>query len=117
MSYPTLKDGSRNWCATCKHNGEECEYGEECSYQQNFDGTFNRDLKPTHYDDKPQTNADRIKAMSDEELAEWILREPTIGYFAVCPPGTKDGEDCPTSPCEQCWLDWLKSPVEEVDNG
>lgn len=64
-----------------------------------------------------QTNADRIRAMSDEELAEWILLGPTIGYFAVCPPGTKDGEDCPTSPCEQCWLDWLKSPVEEVDNG
>lgn len=64
----------------------------------------------------PQTHADRIRQMTDEELADWILREPTIGYFAVCPPGTKDGEDCPTSPCEQCWLDWLKSPVE-VDNG
>ena len=63
----------------------------------------------------PQTNADRIRQMSDEELAEWILREPTIGFFSVCPPGTKDGEDCPTSPCEQCWLDWLKAPVEEVD--
>lgn len=59
-----------------------------------------------------QTNADRIRSMSDEELAAWILREPTVGYFAVCPPGTKDGEDCPTSPCEQCWLDWLKSPAE-----
>lgn len=58
------------------------------------------------------TNADRIRGMTDEELAEWTLREPFVGYFAFCPPGTKDGGDCPTSPCEQCWLDWLKSPVE-----
>lgn len=64
-----------------------------------------------------KTNADRIRAMSDEELAEWIWREPTIGYFAVCPPGIKDGGDCPTSPCEQCWLDWLKATVEEVQDG
>lgn len=56
------------------------------------------------------TNADRIRAMSDEELAEWIMREPTIK--PICPPGT--GDECPTSPCEQCWLDWLK---QEVDNG
>ena len=58
------------------------------------------------------TNADRIRAMSDEELAEWILREPFAGFFSVCPPGTIEGADCPTSPCEQCWLDWLKSPVQ-----
>jgi len=58
------------------------------------------------------TNYDRIISKTPEELAEWILRDPFIGYFAVCPPGTKDGDDCPASPCEQCWLDWLKSPVE-----
>lgn len=64
---------------------------------------------------KPFTNYDLLISKTPEELAEWILREPTIGYFAVCPPGTKDGVDCPTSPCEQCWLDWLKSPVEVDD--
>lgn len=72
MNYPTLRDGHRNWCATCRHNGEECVYGEECSYQINPDGTFNRDLRPTHYDDSPQTNADRIRQMGDEELAEYL---------------------------------------------
>lgn len=60
-----------------------------------------------------QTNADRIRSMSDEELAEWFLRDPFIGSFAFCPPGTKDGEDCPTSPCELCWLEWLREEVEE----
>ena len=61
------------------------------------------------------TNYDRIVHMTPEELAEWIMRKPSIGCFAVCPPGTKDGWDCPTDPCEQCWLDWLKSPVEVDD--
>ena len=102
MNYPTLKDGSRNWCATCRHNGEECEYGEECSYQTNFDGTFNHDLKPTYYDDKPKTNADRIRAMSDEELAAWYCHDRDC---RACEFGASDG-------CHL--LDWLKAPVEET---
>lgn len=65
----------------------------------------------------PQTNYDRLISKTPEELAEWIMREPFIGCFAVCPPGTKDGEVCPTSPCEQCWLNWLKSPVDKEVGG
>lgn len=47
------------------------------------------------------TNADRIRAMSDEELAEWATTvgrtfgEEYEGYMSA--------------------LDWLKAPVEEVD--
>lgn len=52
MSYPTLKDGSRNWCATCKHDyGNFCEFEEGCIYQQNADGTYNHDLPPTEYEE------------------------------------------------------------------
>ena len=49
---------------------------------------------------KPQTNADRIRAMTDEELAEWISSNCT-------------GDGYGNSAAE--WLDLLKSPVE-VDN-
>jgi hypothetical protein len=43
---------------------------------------------------KPQTNADRIRAMSDEDLAEFL--EGDYGNMAVG------------------WaLDWLKQPAEE----
>lgn len=53
MSFPTLKDGSRDWCATCKHGGGDfCEYGEDCMYQQNVDGTYNHDLPPTEYEEE-----------------------------------------------------------------
>lgn len=50
---------------------------------------------------KPKTNADRIRAMTDEELAK-ILN-------GGCPPG---GAKC-NERCETCWLDWLRSPVED----
>lgn len=60
---------------------------------------------------KPQTNADRIRAMSDEELADYHTK------MCGCPPG-HDSIFCgmATIGCKGCWLDWLKSPVEEVDN-
>ena len=55
---------------------------------------------------KPFTNADHIRAMTDEELAKWCAQE------AECPP-TKplcQGYNCDA---RQCWLDWLKR--EEKD--
>lgn len=54
-----------------------------------------------------QTNADRIRAMTDEELAEWLEKETSF----CC----DRGRDCRDEPCEPCLLDWLKSPVEVVE--
>ena len=56
----------------------------------------------------PRTNADRIRAMTDEELAEFILsirghcRAATIGPV-VCPYIENFQTDC-----NKCWCDWLK---------
>ena len=50
---------------------------------------------------KPKTNSDRIRAMTDEELAK-ILN-------GVCPQGAKCNEHC-----ETCWLFWLRSSVDEL---
>jgi hypothetical protein len=53
---------------------------------------------------KRQTNADRIRKMSDEELAEW--------HEIYC-PGREDIDlACTKESCRDCWLDWLKSPVD-----
>ena len=54
-----------------------------------------------------KTNADRIRAMSDEELAKF-LHEP------FCDKRTH--EECTISycgVCDQCVLDWLQQPAEE----
>ena len=45
-----------------------------------------------------KSNADRIRAMTDEELAEWVWGAETAGR-AYGPRG------------KQAWLDWLKQEV------
>ncbi len=44
---------------------------------------------------KPITNADRIRVMSDEELADWVWSAETAGR-TYGPRG------------KNAWLDWLK---------
>ena len=51
---------------------------------------------------KPLTNADRIRAMNDEELAAWAINEaPKIGFRYTS--------------SETGLLKWLKQPAEEDD--
>lgn len=57
------------------------------------------------------TNADRIRAMTDEELAKLIAYEG-------CPEGCPlDGKSCWYTQnydnCHSCWLDWLKQEVTD----
>ena len=58
----------------------------------------------------PQTNADRIRSMSDEELAELIGDNIDC---CVCKKMAESDEECP-GPCYKHWLDWLKQ--EEKDD-
>ena len=55
------------------------------------------------------TNADRIRAMSDEELAEFI---PNWSYTNACKCEEQSYADCNLK-CEECVLDWLQQPAEE----
>ena len=60
----------------------------------------------------PKTNADRIRCMTDEELAKWL---GTRGHecperWKACNIGIVDHED----DCIPCWLKWLKE--EATDN-
>ena len=57
---------------------------------------------------KPMTNADRIRSMTDEELAELIDRETDS-----CAP-TGDCEKM-SRDCKACWLEWLQQPAREED--
>ena len=57
--------------------------------------------------DKPMTNADRIRAMTDEELAD-------LFRYRGCPPDRLTGKCVKVGVCEACWVDWLKQPVGEV---
>ena len=65
--------------ADCRHERNPNEIVVEC-------GAF----KP------PMTNSDRIRAMSDEELAKWLEYEGGGACAEVCG-----------------WLNWLQQPAEE----
>lgn len=73
-------------CEACSCDGDEAK----CNF---YDYVRERVKKPT-------TNADCIRAMSDEELAEWIhKRDCHTNYYGYDP---KDAV-----------LDWLKQEVKE----
>ena len=54
------------------------------------------------------TNADRIRAMSDEELAKIIEHELGCPVTGDCERMSRD--------CKACWLDWLQRTAEEDDH-
>ena len=75
-----------------------------CQYNNN-----SRDNEPCCRCDSKQTNADRIRNMSDEELAEFLA------YNAYCEECyvEKDDSCCyPDGTCKQKHLEWLQSEAE-----
>lgn len=64
---------------------------------------------------KVETNADRIRAMSDEELAIWLAEWSFCAD--ACPASTNEVEEaigyCCPSNCKEQALTWLQQPEEE----
>lgn len=84
----------------------KCKHKESCGYEVCLD-----DCCP-EFEAAVETNADRIRAMSDEEL------EKFINHFYVCDFRT-NGE-CKMSYCgccEICVMDWLQQPAEGKKDG
>lgn len=79
-----------DWCAAdCRHERNPNEIVVKC-------GAF----KP------PATNADRIRSMSDEELAKWMFSP------GICIRDFADVK-CDGVSCKECRIDWLRQPAEE----
>lgn len=72
-------------CLRCKHSGQ-------CDSATGYCNGF----QPTY-----ETNADRIRSMSDEELAEFLVTVETYGYHDQSVSGTLE------------MFEWLQSEVEE----
>ena len=55
-----------------------------------------------------KTNADNVREMSDDELADFIEE-------ACCPPEMmwKPPYECDKDMCTKCWLDWLLAEAKE----
>lgn len=83
------------------------EKAHTCNCQRNSNS---RDNEPCCRCDIKQTHADRIRNMSDEELAESNLCPHMVnwkkGNYDTCVhPNDKDA-------CKKCMLDWLQSEAE-----
>ena len=95
----------------CNGKRQICENPAKCSGCRYFDSTGGYN--------ETTTNADRIRAMSDEELAEnlyWFCDlEERIAYCKNMPEcekllETEDG--IPEKKCIGCLLEWLKQPAK-----
>jgi hypothetical protein len=82
-------------CHNCKKDAAECDVWHDCG----------KDCPK--WEAQIQTNADRIRAMSDEELCK-LLGE--YKFFDICQEGcnscTHNGD------CDKRLLEWLKQPAE-----
>ena len=67
-------------------------------------------------DTNAPTNADRIRAMSDEELVN--LHYSGSAHCIASDPTVCDRHDFVgnLTPCEQCYLKWLQQSAEEDDH-
>lgn len=54
------------------------------------------------------SNADRIRAMSDEELAKWLS-------ICGCPDAFSMVGDCESGKCEDCWIGYLQQPADHAE--
>ena len=56
------------------------------------------------------TNGDKIRSMTDEELAELLFDGAGV---STSPPGRNCVSDCHWDSCRDCWLDYLKQEAED----
>ena len=110
MTYSRLKKGANGLELTHKYtfdkngllvNVEDKTKGENISYKYNAEGE--EVLRIT-------TNADKIRAMTDEELMS-IFQNMCCPY-SLNMGGWKGNCEIETKGCGKCWLDWLKREGE-----
>ena len=66
--------------------------------------------EPSNFKPKPVTNADRIRNMSNEELAVWIAETSCCSDWCILKDACdkKQEHEC----CINVWLDWLNQESE-----
>ena len=77
-------------CKDCKNQGSKSV----CRY---YGGVSNYAERCKHFEEIKKTNADKIRAMSDEELADFLVDVETHGYHDQSVSGTLE------------MIDWLQT--------
>lgn len=104
-----------------ERNCRNCAYDERDAYEYPCNKCESAyDCPPSKWEpaDKPQTNADHIRGMTDEELAELLS-----GMCQANADGESNCDECSLRACcpgcgfEDEWLDWLQQPYKEDVHG
>lgn len=106
-------------CKTCKHwfdNGTDlssCDRDALLREADFFCAAWEEEpiLRVETHHVKP-TNGDVIRGMTDEELDEFLNEVQGDAYLV----GFHQSAESHFTPYGKCWLDWLKAPVEEVQD-
>ena len=108
----------RKDCDSCKHDEFGKRYCEDC-----FCGNPPTKWEPSDYYE-PDTNADKIRRMTDDELADFFFESPEI-EFDVCEYCKNFGGHMSDTPCKHdmglCFIPdkneafkkWLQQPCKE----
>lgn len=93
-------------CVNCKYAGRPT-YKSPCSECKGYS---------KHEAVEIRTNGDRIRAMSDEELAAWIATVTVTAMVKILDKAGVSCKEAETAIKETAYgtLEWLKQPVEEV---
>lgn len=107
IGYELVVEKKRNTCGECKHYVSESK---RCNMRKIFYNIQPTDTGCCCFEVKtPPTNGDRIRQMSNEELAS------KFGY--PCPPiPQKHCSGISNEECTECWLKWLNAPAKEGED-
>ena len=96
-------------CPECNGTGETNYYVEVHRDENSVSMAKRKDICRTcnGSGEVKQTNADRIRAMSDEKLAVWLKVNLDCAF---CPVGISCTEG---KSCYKLLLEWLRQPAEE----
>lgn len=99
--YEQSRGAQLEW-SWCQYAGKQTMYLESMSFYRDA----LKEQEPVT-DRHQMTNADRIRSMSDEEMARFFIGDsPNYCHPGLC----LDGETC-----IGCFLNWLQQPAEEDD--
>lgn len=97
-------------CRNCKHDKfavDEMD-GSQFHWCKKYYDSYDDSKAEECESYEPKTNADKIRGMTDEELAEFFF-EPNQEFCRKC---KYLGSDCDGLYCKESMLDWLKQPAE-----
>ena len=108
---------SNKTCGECKHCTRD-DFGIECCDKHGI-CNISEKRKPCFafepIEPKQPTNGDKIRQMSNEELASFISVHTICSN---CPARTEECLHNASKVCKRKWLNWLNAPAEsEANNG